>query len=104
MVDKLNNFYTGIRAGVLYYWNLLAYIWGDNCSIKVLKGIKEDELMNAAEKKELENRIKGMSEEELRVVLDNIPVDLCLDRVATELDRLYTLETNLAGLVKKMEG
>lgn len=57
--------------------------------------------MNVAEKKELVTRVKGMSEEELRVVLENIPVDLCLDRVATELDRLYTLESSLAGLVRR---
>lgn len=91
------------RYELYYYWGIICdCLRNKRVEIKATKEMmKEDGQMNAAEKRELETRIKAMSEEELKVVMANIPVELCLKRVAGELNRLYTLESSLAGLVKR---
>jgi hypothetical protein len=106
--NKLNSFFISggswfndWRAIFHRYWGAFLCVRDNHHALKVLVGLKEDTNMNVAEKKELITRVKGMSEEEIRVVLDHIPVDLCLDRVAGELERLYTLESSLVGLVKR---
>lgn len=91
------------RYEFLYYWGIICdCLRNKRVEIKATKErLKEDGSVNIAEKKELITRIKAMSEEEMMVALDHIPVDLCLRRVITELDRLYTLERSLVGLVKR---
>ena len=66
--------------------------------------IKEKKEMNSKEIKELTERIKGMSREELEVVAGVIPVDLCLERINAELKKAKELEDsikNMAGLLGK---
>lgn len=44
-------------------------------------------MLNNRDIEELTNRIKGMTEEELEVVVENIPVELCLKRINNEIAR-----------------
>ena len=52
---------------------------------------------------ELGKRIQAMTDEEKRVVVDNIPMSMCLDRVGLEFDRLYSIEKGLVDMMKKFE-
>lgn len=52
---------------------------------------------------ELGKRIQAMTDEEKRVVVDNIPISMCLDRVGLEFDRLYSIEKGLVEMMKKFE-
>ena len=52
---------------------------------------------------ELGKRIQAMTDEEKRVVVDNIPISMCLDRVGLEFDRLYSIEKGLVDMMKKFE-
>lgn len=51
--------------------------------------------MTKAEKEEFIRRIKGMSIEEKALALDYIPIELCLDRIAKELERAKTMEERI---------
>ena len=51
-------------------------------SCKEVEPIKE---LSPAEKEKISDMVKGMSESELRVVLENIPVGLMFDEVLTRL-------------------
>lgn len=55
--------------------------------------------MTRIEKEEFVNRIKGMSQEELELVVEIIPVDLCVARVNKELERLRTFENSVKWAV-----
>lgn len=59
----------------------------------------ETNLTDAAKKK-LAERIQGMSQEELEIVADTIPIELCLNRIEKELSRAKDFE----NLVKKAIG
>lgn len=91
------------RYELYYYWGIICdCLRNKRVEIKATKErLKEDGSVNIAEKKELITRIKAMSEEEMMVALDHIPVDLCLRRVNAELKRLYALENSLVGLIKR---
>lgn len=52
---------------------------------------------------ELGKRIQAMTDEEKRVVVDNIPISMCLDRVGLEFNRLYSIEKGLVEMMKKFE-
>lgn len=58
--------------------------------------------MTDAEKKEFTDRVKAMSEEELELFVDLIPVDLCLKRIEGKLNRARefeaTIKNAMAGL------
>ena len=51
--------------------------------------------MTNAERDEFIRRIKGMSIEEKALALEYMPVELCLDRIAKELDRAKTMEERI---------
>ena len=51
--------------------------------------------MTNAERDEFIRRIKGMSIEEKALALEYIPIELCLDRIAKELDRAKTMEERI---------
>lgn len=68
---------------------------------KITETLKErgENEMTRIEKEEFVNRIKGMSQEELELVVDIIPVDLCVARVNKELERLRTFENSVKWAV-----
>ena len=65
---------------------------------------KSGDFLSQAGLKELANRVKAMTPEELEIVVDNIPVELCMKRIQKELDRAKELETGLANIVAKLGG
>ena len=60
---------------------------------------KGENTMTRMEKEEFIDRIKGMSQEELELVVEIIPVDMCMARVNKELDRLKTFENSVKSAV-----
>ena len=60
---------------------------------------KGENTMTRMEKEEFIDRIKGMSQEELELVVEIIPVDMCMDRVNKELDRLKAFENSVKSAV-----
>lgn len=66
---------------------------------KMKTELKKNPSMTHMEKEELSRRIKAMSREELEVVLDNIPVELCLMKIEREFDRLKAFEDSVKSAV-----
>lgn len=64
---------------------------------------KEVDDMSEMEKNELITRIKGMSKEELEVVADCIPVELCHNRIGKELKKAKMLDEAIMGLAAGIE-
>ena len=60
---------------------------------------KGENTMTRMEKEEFIERIKGMSQEELELVVEIIPVDMCMARVDKELDRLKAFENSVKSAV-----
>ena len=52
--------------------------------------------------KELTSRIKAMSPEELELVSNTIPVELCLKRIKNEIDRATKFEETIRSVVNKL--
>lgn len=61
--------------------------------------LKKNSTMTHMEKEELSRRVKAMSREELEVVLDSIPVELCLMKIEREFDRLKAFEDSVKSAV-----
>ena len=55
---------------------------------------KKDELIRITE---------AMTKEEMELVLDHIPVELCLGRISREIKRLKTFQNTVLGAVEKTE-
>ena len=55
--------------------------------------------MTKIEKEEFIKRMKGMSREELELVVEIVPIDLCLRRINNEIDRLRTFEDSVKSAV-----
>ena len=55
-------------------------------------------MMTELEKQELISRVNGMSREEKELVVSVIPVDICQNRVTSEIERLLTLEKKVKSL------
>lgn len=52
---------------------------------------------------ELIRRTEAMSKEEMELVLDHIPVELCLARVSREIEQLKVFRNTVLGAVVKTE-
>lgn len=57
--------------------------------------------LTEADKRELTERFRGMSQAEIDIFMDLVPVDMCLARIQKELDRAkefeQTIKTAMAG-------
>ena len=60
---------------------------------------KKNASMTHMEKEELSRRVKAMSREELEIVLNSIPVELCLTRIEREFDKLKAFEDSVKSAV-----
>lgn len=47
------------------------------------------------EKEEFMNRVMAMSNEDLQMIVDYVPVEMCLDRIQKELDRVKAIESSI---------
>lgn len=54
--------------------------------------------MSELEKQEIISRVNAMSREEKKLVVSVIPVDICQNRVAAEIERLLALEEKVKSL------
>ena len=55
--------------------------------------------MTKVEEEEFINRIKGMSRQELEIVADILPIDLCMARIQKELDKAKRVEDYIRGTI-----
>ena len=53
-------------------------------------------------KEEIEGMIYGMSQEELELIADIMPIDICMTRVKKEMDRLRNFEDSVRSTVNGM--
>ena len=58
--------------------------------------------MSDREKRELKERIQAMSLEELSLIVDLIPVSLCLERIERELNKARTVEESLKMITESL--
>ena len=58
-------------------------------------------MMSELEKQEIISRVNAMSKEEKELVASLLPVDICLNRVTTVIERLLTLEKKVKSLCYK---
>ena len=47
------------------------------------------------EKEEFMNRVMAMSQEDLQMIVDYVPVEMCLARIQNELDRVKAIESSI---------
>ena len=62
----------------------------------------EETMMTQMEIDELTRRVKAMSRDELEIVIDNVPVELCMRRIEKELEKAEAFENRVklaAGLL-----
>ena len=52
-------------------------------------------------KQELVNWVNGMSEDELEIIIDTIPVEKCLERIRKELDKAAAFDEHLKDIMNK---
>ena len=57
--------------------------------------------MSELEKQKIISRVNAMSREEKEFVASLLPVDICLNRVTTVIERLLTLEKKVKSLCYK---
>lgn len=60
-------------------------------------------IMTNLAREELISRIKGLDEEEIELVVNMIPVDMCLKRIGKELDKLKSVENWVDKASKMLE-
>ena len=63
----------------------------------------ERKSLTEREARELKDRIKSMSHEELVVVAETIPVELCLERMHNELEKAKKLESSIKSMIGRLE-
>lgn len=59
--------------------------------------------MTKFEEEEFVNRIKGMSRQELEIVADILPIELCMARIQKELDKAKRVEDYIRGTINILE-
>ena len=59
--------------------------------------------MTDRERHELIERIKGMSVEELEVVIDIIPIDICMKRITDEINKAKDVQNSLLAMAKNWD-
>ena len=55
--------------------------------------------MTKLEEDEFVNRVKGMSREEMEIIADILPVELCMARIQKELDKAKRVEDYIRGTI-----
>lgn len=55
--------------------------------------------MTKFEEEEFVNRIKGMSRQEMEIVADILPIELCMARIQKELDKAKRVEDYIRGTI-----
>lgn len=90
-IELLVDFYQNVKNNKLHIYELM----------KLNK--KEKDEMSEMETKELIARINGMSKEELEVVADHIPVELCYNRIGKELKKAKMLDEAIIGLAANVK-
>lgn len=76
----------------------------DDRSYGVIGTIKSEEPseLTKAEVNELTERFKGMSQAEMELFIDIVPVDLCLNRIKKELNKAKEFEESIKGVMAKI--
>lgn len=52
-------------------------------------------------RQELINWINGMSEDELKIIVEEIPVEMCLERIRTELNKAAAFDKHIKTIVEE---
>lgn len=54
--------------------------------------------MSEPEKQEIIDRVRAMNREEKELVVSQIPIDICQNRITSEIQRLLSLEKKIKSL------
>lgn len=107
MIEKLKLlilFYRDVKNNKLHIYELVNRNKKENNEMSEMlsSGMPTDlhkkTIMEEMEKRELIARINGMSKEELEIVADHIPVELCYNRIGKELKKARMLDEAIMGL------
>lgn len=67
--------------------------------VEAVKLVQRDENgLSDADKRELTERFKGMSQAEIDIFMDLVPIDMCVARIQKELDRAKEFETAIKAM------
>ena len=73
-------------------------IMPETCKIDISK--RDDKYrLTELEKEELATRVRAMTEEEMMVALDNIPVELCIQRIDKEVKKSQALAKEFKHII-----
>ena len=65
-------------------------------STDIYNGLRPDtDVPVSWEKEEFMNRVMAMSQEDLQMIVDYVPVEMCLARIQKELDRVKAIESSI---------
>lgn len=67
---------------------------GNRITVKKQDKVKKTE-MNQFAKDEFISRIKGMSQEELELIIDIVPIEMCINRISRELEEAKTFKNSI---------
>lgn len=105
MIEKLKlliAFYWDVKNNKLHIYELMNRNKKENNKMSEMlsNGMPTNEkpTMEEMEKRELIARINGMSKEELEIVADHIPVELCYNRIGKELKKARMLDESITRL------
>ncbi len=59
--------------------------------------------MSRAEREKIANYIKGMNQEELKIVMDNVPIELCHNKIGEELKNFKKMKTRQKEMASMLE-
>lgn len=114
---KLNSVEYVVGVGLLIFTTVLIYKKRGQKKMKkfeaekylnpIEESVKEHDPANLKmtkfEEEEFINRIKGMSRQELEIVADILPIDLCMARIQKELDKAKRVEDYIRNTVNMFE-
>lgn len=52
-------------------------------------------------REELANRIQALDDEEQRIVIDNLPIELCFERIQREFEENRALDDSIKNVVRR---
>ena len=67
------------------------------------KNLNKDIGMTRMERAELIERVKAMSPEEMELVVEQIPIDICMNRITKEIERAKQFEATIMNAVEMVK-
>ena len=65
--------------------------------------VRDPEILTAADRRELTERFKGMSDAEVKVWMELVPVEYCIARIQNELNKAAELKKSINAIMHDLK-